>query len=176
MSDDFQQTAWVYILEDRTLHNHRCENLKSYFLYLSAKPNINMIYTTFTISDISFIHMELDRGWKNYFANFAFSLIHHLFELYFAIKWLGRTCNSEIYFTRNQLTIWVCFLTYCQCRHPRGSSLTCVSADPHQMSLYRCQLKGTDILQSSLLTPDKVETYRNCKLLSNCSLICFKCC
>jgi hypothetical protein len=26
----FQQTTWHYIPEDSTLHNHRCENLKSY--------------------------------------------------------------------------------------------------------------------------------------------------
>jgi hypothetical protein len=30
MSVDFQRTTWRYIPEDRTLHNHRCENLKSY--------------------------------------------------------------------------------------------------------------------------------------------------
>jgi hypothetical protein len=29
-SVDFQQTTRRYIPEDRTLHNHRCENLKSY--------------------------------------------------------------------------------------------------------------------------------------------------
>jgi hypothetical protein len=27
-SVDFQQTAWCYIPEDRTLHNHHCENPK----------------------------------------------------------------------------------------------------------------------------------------------------
>jgi hypothetical protein len=26
---DFHQTIWHYIPEDRTLHNHHCENLKS---------------------------------------------------------------------------------------------------------------------------------------------------
>jgi hypothetical protein len=30
MSVEFQQTTWRYIPENRTLHNHRCENLKSY--------------------------------------------------------------------------------------------------------------------------------------------------
>jgi hypothetical protein len=30
MSGDFQRTTWCYIPEDRTLHNHRCEHLKSY--------------------------------------------------------------------------------------------------------------------------------------------------
>jgi hypothetical protein len=29
-SVDFQRTTWCYIPEDSTLHNHRCENLKSY--------------------------------------------------------------------------------------------------------------------------------------------------
>jgi hypothetical protein len=29
-SDDFQQTTWRYIPEDRTLHNNRYENLNSY--------------------------------------------------------------------------------------------------------------------------------------------------
>jgi hypothetical protein len=28
----FQRATWHYILEDNTLHNHRCENLKSYIL------------------------------------------------------------------------------------------------------------------------------------------------
>jgi hypothetical protein len=31
-SGDFQQTTRCYIPEDRTLHNHLCENLKSYIL------------------------------------------------------------------------------------------------------------------------------------------------
>jgi hypothetical protein len=30
MSVDFHRVAWHYIPKDRTLHNHRCENLKSY--------------------------------------------------------------------------------------------------------------------------------------------------
>jgi hypothetical protein len=29
-SVDFQRTTWRYIPEDSTLHNHHCENLKSY--------------------------------------------------------------------------------------------------------------------------------------------------
>jgi hypothetical protein len=29
-SVDFQRTTWHYTKEDRTIHNHRCENLKSY--------------------------------------------------------------------------------------------------------------------------------------------------
>jgi hypothetical protein len=31
-SVDFQQTAWSYVPEDRILHKHRCEGLKSYNL------------------------------------------------------------------------------------------------------------------------------------------------
>jgi hypothetical protein len=27
---DFHRTTWRYIPEDRTLYNHRCENLESY--------------------------------------------------------------------------------------------------------------------------------------------------
>jgi hypothetical protein len=33
MSVAFQCTTWRYITEDRTLHNHSCENLKSYNFY-----------------------------------------------------------------------------------------------------------------------------------------------
>jgi hypothetical protein len=32
-SVDFQRTALHYILEDRTLQNHLCENLKSYTVF-----------------------------------------------------------------------------------------------------------------------------------------------
>jgi hypothetical protein len=32
MSVDFQRTSRRCIPEDKTLHNHRCENLKSYIL------------------------------------------------------------------------------------------------------------------------------------------------
>jgi hypothetical protein len=32
-SVDFQQTTRRYIPEDSTLHNHRCENLKSYIIF-----------------------------------------------------------------------------------------------------------------------------------------------
>jgi hypothetical protein len=34
-SVDFQRTTWCHIPEDITLHNHRCENLKS---YISVSP------------------------------------------------------------------------------------------------------------------------------------------
>jgi hypothetical protein len=32
-SVNFQRTIWRYISQDRTLHNHRFENLKSYYLF-----------------------------------------------------------------------------------------------------------------------------------------------
>jgi hypothetical protein len=28
----FKRTTWRYVTEDRTIHNHRCENLKSYHI------------------------------------------------------------------------------------------------------------------------------------------------
>jgi hypothetical protein len=31
---DFQQTTRLYIPKDITLHNHRCENLKSYISFI----------------------------------------------------------------------------------------------------------------------------------------------
>jgi hypothetical protein len=34
---DFQRTTRRYIPEDRTLHNHRCENLKSYIKKLQDR-------------------------------------------------------------------------------------------------------------------------------------------
>jgi hypothetical protein len=34
---DTQRTTWRYIPEDGTLHNHRCEHLKSYILKISLK-------------------------------------------------------------------------------------------------------------------------------------------
>jgi hypothetical protein len=40
-SDDFQGTTRHYAPEDRTLHNHRCENLKS---YKSHNNNNNLVW------------------------------------------------------------------------------------------------------------------------------------
>jgi hypothetical protein len=37
-SVDFQRSTRRYIPEDSTLHNHRCENLKSYFISLLNQP------------------------------------------------------------------------------------------------------------------------------------------
>jgi hypothetical protein len=46
----FGGTTWRYIPEDGTLHNHRCENLKSYRLILfMGSPTIS---STFTILPI----------------------------------------------------------------------------------------------------------------------------
>jgi hypothetical protein len=40
MSVEFQQTTWRYIPEDRTLHNHRCENLKSYIIRFYCQQTV----------------------------------------------------------------------------------------------------------------------------------------
>jgi hypothetical protein len=39
-SVDFQRTRWSYIPEDSTLHNHRCENLKSYIVSHSLHKKV----------------------------------------------------------------------------------------------------------------------------------------
>jgi hypothetical protein len=42
---DFQQTTQHYIAEDRTLHNHRCENPKSYtdiFIFEALTGNLDL--------------------------------------------------------------------------------------------------------------------------------------
>jgi hypothetical protein len=36
-SVDFQRTTWRYVPEDKNLHYHRCENLKSDNQYFSQK-------------------------------------------------------------------------------------------------------------------------------------------
>jgi hypothetical protein len=41
-SADIQRTTRRYIPEDRTLHNDRCENFKSY-MFLSVPPNYYMM-------------------------------------------------------------------------------------------------------------------------------------
>jgi hypothetical protein len=35
-SVDFQWTTWRYIPEDSIIHNHRCENLKSYIIEIPS--------------------------------------------------------------------------------------------------------------------------------------------
>jgi hypothetical protein len=39
-SVDFQRTTRRYITEDRTLHNHRFENLKSYIIALLSRNGV----------------------------------------------------------------------------------------------------------------------------------------
>jgi hypothetical protein len=40
-SVDFQRTEWRYIPEESILHNHRCENLKSYrFFFPEIKDDV----------------------------------------------------------------------------------------------------------------------------------------
>jgi hypothetical protein len=47
MSVYFQQTTWRYIKEDRTLHNYRCENLKSLSLSLSHSHKLSYLLLPF---------------------------------------------------------------------------------------------------------------------------------
>jgi uncharacterized membrane protein len=60
-SIDFQRTTRRYIPEDRTLHNHRCENLKSYVLltlyivYFALMMVIKYSEGDMTFSSIAFI-------------------------------------------------------------------------------------------------------------------------
>jgi hypothetical protein len=46
---DFKQTTWRYILKDRTLRNHRCENLKCYMV-------VTQVY------EYKYLHEYLVRG------------------------------------------------------------------------------------------------------------------
>jgi hypothetical protein len=58
-SVDIQQTLLRYIPEDRTLHNHRCDNLKSYistlggisFLLSIVKPLNSSIVRSLAVAD-----------------------------------------------------------------------------------------------------------------------------
>jgi hypothetical protein len=52
-SADFQLTTRRYISEDRTLHNHCCENLKSYII-----KNCYLIY--FSMYALYFNETEID--------------------------------------------------------------------------------------------------------------------
>jgi hypothetical protein len=42
----FQQPTWCYIPEDSTLHNHRCENLKSYQVAIYSSEMLVSTYQT----------------------------------------------------------------------------------------------------------------------------------
>jgi hypothetical protein len=44
MVADVQWTTWRYFPEDRTLHNHQCENLKSYkYKYIQSVSRLYVI-------------------------------------------------------------------------------------------------------------------------------------
>jgi hypothetical protein len=45
-SGDFQRTTRRYIPEDRALHNHRCENLKSYTCRSSCKASVILCHVS----------------------------------------------------------------------------------------------------------------------------------
>jgi hypothetical protein len=51
-SDGFQRTTRRYIPEDRTLHNHRCENLKSYIKFHVRQGPLFEVYLTHGISGV----------------------------------------------------------------------------------------------------------------------------
>jgi hypothetical protein len=51
---DFQQAIWRYIPEDITLHNHRCENLKSNKNYYLC---IVRLYTSALVTSQSVLYM-----------------------------------------------------------------------------------------------------------------------
>jgi hypothetical protein len=53
---DFQRTIWGYIPEDRTLHNLRCENLKSYnYLQQSVGTQITIPEVSLNKQDFSWV-------------------------------------------------------------------------------------------------------------------------
>jgi hypothetical protein len=49
MSVDFQLTTWRYIPEYRTLHNHRCENLKCQILCSVVVKSLDFIFCLETL-------------------------------------------------------------------------------------------------------------------------------
>jgi hypothetical protein len=69
-SVDFQQTTWCYIPEDRTLHNHCCENLKSYIciVYFIAHCTLTQLSTAVKYSSyinvIYIIIITFLNSWK----------------------------------------------------------------------------------------------------------------
>jgi hypothetical protein len=78
-SIDFQQTTWRHIQEDRTLHNHRCDNLKSLDLviircFLSRRQGL------------SFVRV------------FIFVKYVHIHKIYIILSIYGRHIYSFIYF------------------------------------------------------------------------------
>jgi hypothetical protein len=63
-SVDFQRTTRRYITEDSTLHNHRCENLKSYFVELFITVIISVCFSNNTqiIRDVLGSNLSRDTG------------------------------------------------------------------------------------------------------------------
>jgi hypothetical protein len=70
-SADFQRTVRRYIPEDRTLHNHRCENLRPYN-YVIAFPVAKVViqdmgHFTLTVKIARFasLNQQADDVWRN---------------------------------------------------------------------------------------------------------------
>jgi hypothetical protein len=61
-SVDFQRTTWRYIQEDSTLHNQRCENLKSYIFKISFVIPATLIVICIIMNIGCFLVLALDRA------------------------------------------------------------------------------------------------------------------
>jgi hypothetical protein len=65
MLANVQQVIWHYIPEDRTLHNHCCENLKSYNFYnlfwLAKRKKKKNNSNTIIIEKLSFILISIKK-------------------------------------------------------------------------------------------------------------------
>jgi hypothetical protein len=61
-SVDFQRTTRRYIPEDRTLHNHWCENLKSYYIW-------NCLFLQHAYPDLLGLFTLLFQGWEPWQLN-----------------------------------------------------------------------------------------------------------
>jgi hypothetical protein len=81
-SVDTQRTTRRYIPEDGTLHNHRCENFKSYMFHFSLKlKNANYIMPYLQNSPVN-RHRDTKQGFlgKNY--NSSCTLVRQFADLY----------------------------------------------------------------------------------------------
>jgi hypothetical protein len=60
-SVDFQRNTRPYIPEDRTLHNYRCEYLKSYFLlcYILLYPVVYLTQFRFRNSSVAEMYVSM---------------------------------------------------------------------------------------------------------------------
>jgi hypothetical protein len=66
-SVEFQYTTWHYILEDITLHNHRCENLKiSYdnFLFVVFLTTLSVTWIAECRQTKRLVNTELTKIWQ----------------------------------------------------------------------------------------------------------------